>query len=228
MDRLLLVNDLINQVVERLQRVYKGQFRSQGTYRSKHRSRKGGADAVPTAKITDLISFDDESTSQPASATAGGASGSSNIMDDFASLTFDNAPARKLQAQTAAPTSTGLGGLPADLFSSTPTTADRSTPRNGAATASTRYSLGNWAPSNSQHRYINIHFPPHPPISTLDRCSAASDLMNLPSLTPTNSSSAATAAAGGARLNGQPSQQQQQQQKAKSNDPFADLDAMFK
>jgi ADP-ribosylation factor-binding protein GGA len=115
MDRLLLINDLINNVIGRYQSFKKGDFTASVTIDPSIDPSKGGADAVPTAKITDLISFDDE---QDAKANdKGGASSSASIMDDFASLTFD------------APPSTGMNGgvqrnlkqnpsLPLDLFSS--------------------------------------------------------------------------------------------------------------
>lgn len=54
---------------------------------------KGGSAAVPTAKISDLISFDDESASTSNTASGSSAETSNSVMDDFASLTFDDSPA---------------------------------------------------------------------------------------------------------------------------------------
>lgn len=209
MDRLLLVNDLINQVVERYKQFTKGNYSAEVHIDPSIDPSKGGADAVPTAKITDLISFDDDSTTQKLQQTAG--SGSGNIMDDFASLTFDDAPA----AKPAPTTTTGLGGLPADLFSNN---SGSSTPRsNAAGTPSNPGSgLGNWGalqlPTTATSTSTSPRIPQTP--------TASQNLPAMPALTPSSGSSTN----GNRTLNGQPVQQQKQ----KANDPFADLDAMFK
>ncbi|SJX61081.1 related to GGA2-Arf-binding protein [Sporisorium reilianum f. sp. reilianum] len=211
MDRLLLVNDLINQVVERYKQFTKGNYSAKAHIDPSIDPSKGGADAVPTAKITDLISFDDEQQPQAAAQKPG----SSSIMDDFASLTFDDAPkpAPAPAAATSA-TTTGLGGLPADLFSND---SGSSTPRSTATPSNPGSGLGNWGalqlPTTATSTSTSPHIPQTQPAPTTSQ-----SLFDMPALTPSN--------AAGSTNGKQP--QQQQQQKPKSNDPFADLDAMFK
>lgn len=208
MDRLLLVNDLINQVVERYKQFTKGNYAAQAHIDPSIDPSKGGADAVPTAKISDLISFDDDAP-QPA-ASASGAAASSNIMDDFASLTFDDAPASQPAASgsTAPTAATALGGLPADLFSND---SGSSTPRSATGSSNPANGLGNWGALQLPTTATSTSTSPRIPQSAPK---AGSSLADLATLTPSA-----------------PQHQQQQQQaqpKPKSNDPFADLDAMFK
>ncbi|PWN88098.1 VHS-domain-containing protein [Acaromyces ingoldii] len=139
LDRLLLINDLINQVCERHKAYSKGDFSVTVTIDPSIDPKKGGADAVPTAKITDLISFDDEDDSSKAAAPGGGSS-SASVLDDFASLTFGDAPSAasaSASSTTAAGngTATAPGGLPSDLF-------DASNTSRPASTTSSQ--LGGW------------------------------------------------------------------------------------
>lgn len=213
MDRLLLVNDLINQVVERYKQFTQGNYSAEAHIDPSIDPRKGGADAVPTAKITDLISFDDEQETKGKG--AGGEGGGGSIMDDFASLTFDDAPANK-PTPAGATAGTGPGGLPADLFSSD---SGSSTPR--CATANPSSGLGNWGalqlPTTATSTSTSPRIPQTAPAQQQN--SGGGNLMDLPALTP-NSLKGATPSNGQIKS--------QQQQKAKANDPFADLDSMFK
>lgn len=118
MDRLLLINDLINQVIERYQACRKGDFSKLVTIDASIDPSKGGADAVPTAKITDLISFDDEEPQAASSGAAASTGGQASALDDFASLTFDDNAAQNNNGAASASASAGPGGLPADLFNS--------------------------------------------------------------------------------------------------------------
>ncbi|CAO1626087.1 unnamed protein product [Parajaminaea phylloscopi] len=115
MDRLLLLNDLVNQVCERYEAFKKGDLTATVNIDPSIDPAKGGASAVPTAKITDLISFEDEpaeASSQPAGASA---ATSASFMDDFASLTFtSDAPAGTGGVATSS--ASGPAGLPIDLF----------------------------------------------------------------------------------------------------------------
>ncbi|TKY85118.1 hypothetical protein EX895_006198 [Sporisorium graminicola] len=220
MDRLLLVNDLINQVVERYKQFTKGNYSAQAHIDPSIDPSKGGADAVPTAKITDLISFDDDSQSQASSQKQAGES-SSNIMDDFASLTFDDAP--KAAPAPAPAAATGLGGLPADLFSND---SGSSTPRSSGTTGTPSNpgsGLGNWGALQLPTTATSTSTSPRIPQTQAEPAQAAAttspSLFDMPALKPSSN-------AAGSTSNGK--QPQQQQQKPKSNDPFADLDAMFK
>ncbi|EST06387.1 hypothetical protein PSEUBRA_004281 [Kalmanozyma brasiliensis GHG001] len=214
MDRLLLVNDLINQVVERYKQFTKGNYSAQAHIDPSIDPSKGGADAVPTAKITDLISFDDEEAAKPQQTDS--KAGSGNIMDDFASLTFDDAPPKAAPTSAAAPT-TGLGGLPADLFSND---SGSSTPRSNAAGIPSNPStgLGNWGALQLPTTATSVSTSPRIPGQA---GSAGQSSLGMPALTPNSS---AVSNGGPRTLNGQPAPQP----KAKANDPFADLDAMFK
>lgn len=104
MDRLLLLNDLVNQVCERHRSFQRGDFSASVHIDPSIDPSKGGAAAVPTAKITDLISFDEEGSSGGGTVQA---QGSSSLLDDFEGLSFGG------QASASAPSG---GGLPADLF----------------------------------------------------------------------------------------------------------------
>ena len=209
MDRLLLVNDLINQVVERYKQFTKGNYSAQAHIDPSIDPSKGGADAVPTAKISDLISFDDDEQTQDKKAESKAGSGS--IMDEFASLTFDDGPKASSSSTTAAAaaatttTTTGPGGLPSDLFSND---SGSSTPRS--TTANPASGLGNWGALQLPTTATSTSTSPR----IAQSAAQGSSLIDMPALTPN---------AGAA--NGK---QQQQQQKPKNNDPFADLDAMFK
>ncbi|PWZ01056.1 VHS-domain-containing protein, partial [Testicularia cyperi] len=146
MDRLLLINDLINQIVERYHQFTQGNYDAKAHIDPSIDPAKGGADAVPTAKISDLISFDDEpaaSANDSSKNQSSSSSSSANIMDDFASLTFDDAPSTANTAPAAMGSMSGLGGLPADLFDSSSSsalpTSGNSTPGSNPATG-----LGNW------------------------------------------------------------------------------------
>lgn len=78
--------------------------------------KKGGADAVPTAKITDLISFDDEEDASKATASQNAGPSSGSVLDDFASLTFGDAPSTSTaNGSSAAVSGNSGGGLPNDL-----------------------------------------------------------------------------------------------------------------
>lgn len=220
MDRLLLVNDLINQVVERWEQFRKGNFDAKVEIDPSIDPKKGGADAVPTAKISDLISFDDDAGEQSNKGKGGKErGGGSSIMDDFATLTFDDAPSASSSTANnngKGAATTGLGGLPADLFSND---SGSSTPQSGNPASG----LGNWGalqlPTTATSTSTSPRIPQQPAASTTGQ-----SLMDLPApLTPSSG--------GAGRSNGQQLQQQlqqQQQQKPKSNDPFAELDAMFK
>lgn len=109
---MLLINDLINNVHERYQSFKKGDFTARVTIDPSIDPSKGGADAVPTAKITDLISFDDDE--QDAGA-ADNVAGASSITDDFASLTFEAPSTNSNGASSKANTNSSL---PLDLFDS--------------------------------------------------------------------------------------------------------------
>lgn len=88
MDRLLLLNDLVNQVCERYQSFRKGDLSAKAHIDPSIDPAKGGSSAVPTAKISDLISFDDESAGTSAAAAPSSSGATSNFNDDFAGLTF--------------------------------------------------------------------------------------------------------------------------------------------
>lgn len=213
MDRLLLVNDLINQVAERWEQFKKGNFDAKVEIDPSIDPKKGGADAVPTAKISDLISFDDPEEQSKGKSGAGGKDGGSSIMDDFASLTFDDGPSASTNnndGKSVVPT--GLGGLPADLFSND---SGSSTPQSGNPASG----LGNWGALQLPTTATSTSTSPRI-LETGGAQQQGQSLMDLPApLTPSSSAG---------KSNGQQQQQQQQQQKPKSNDPFADLDAMFK
>lgn len=183
MDRLLLINDLINQVVERYQQFTKGNYQAKAHIDPSIDPTKNGADAVPTAKITDLISFEDEPA---ASAQTGSkdSSQSTNFMDDFASLTFGDAPS----SNTGGSSKNGATGngslLPADLFSNDQ--SGTSTPSTNPASG-----LGNWG--------------------ALQLPTTATSTSTSPRIPPAS-----------------PAPPSQPPKQPKSNDPFADLDAMFK
>ncbi|SPC61109.1 related to GGA2 - Arf-binding protein [Ustilago sp. UG-2017b] len=209
MDRLLLVNDLINQVAERWEQFKKGNFDAKVEIDPSIDPKKGGADAVPTAKISDLISFDDPEEQSKGKSGAGGKDGGSSIMDDFASLTFDDGPSASTNNNDGkSAVLTGLGGLPADLFSND---SGSSTPQSGNPASG----LGNWGALQLPTTATSTSTSPRIP-ETGGAQQQGQSLMDLPApLTPSSSA-------------GKSNGQQQQQQKPKSNDPFADLDAMFK
>lgn len=124
MDRLLLLNDLVNQVWERYQAFKKGDFSASVHIDPSIDPSKGGSAAVPTAKITDLISFEDEG-SGGADQTAGTAAGknSGSLLDDFEGLTFGGEASTSTNTGAgpsagATPSTKSFGGLPADLFDS--------------------------------------------------------------------------------------------------------------
>lgn len=117
MDRLLLINDLINQVIDRYKAYKKGDFTVTVKIDPSIDPSKGGADAVPTATLTDLISFDDE-PSQAANSANNAGSNSVSALDDFASLTFDNTPSTNANGSSTTPSS-NPAGLPANLFDPT-------------------------------------------------------------------------------------------------------------
>ncbi|PWN49391.1 VHS-domain-containing protein [Violaceomyces palustris] len=214
MDRLLLMNDLINQVCERYVAFSKGDFTAKAIIDPSIDPSRGGVDAVPTAKITDLISFDDE----PEQGDKG--KGSSSELDDFASLTFDDSTLKNssgsnsnnllqgIHSSTGDQTKpkenlTGPGGLPADLFSTSPPSSTQPNQSGG---------LGSWG------------------VLQLPTATSSSSPTTIPSnvLTPTPARSGpSTGQAGGfteTKTNGSSSTPSQKV----SNDPFADLDAMFK
>lgn len=204
-DRLLLVNDTINHVCDRYEAFKKGDFTATASIDASIDPNKGGADAVPTPKISDLISFDEEPSASSSAPAAGGGS----LMDDFASLTFD-APAAKSptssvgKAPAAAPVHTQPSILPADLFDTSPAPASTS---SGAAPPP---GFGDWGalqlPMSSTASGSGT--------STPSAAIAASG--SSPALTP-NRPNAAT----------QQQQQQKPAQPAKPADPFDQLDALF-
>lgn len=138
MDRLLLLNDLVNQVCERYAAFQRGDFSAQVNIDPSIDPAKGGAAAVPTAKMSDLISFDDGEEDGGKKVASTGA-GATSLMDDFEGLTFGSsdgaATAATAQASSAssstpqqpASSSSAYGGLPADLFSSAPSSSSSST-----------------------------------------------------------------------------------------------------
>lgn len=134
-DRLLLINDLINNVNARHESFKKGDFTAKVTIDPSIDPSKGGADAVPTAKITDLISFDDEESKVNTSSAGGN---QSSVLDDFASLSFGAPTAQSASTKNTATstTSTTTSSLPLDLFDSD----NQSTGPMTAAGAP----LGNW------------------------------------------------------------------------------------
>ncbi|EPQ31790.1 uncharacterized protein PFL1_01122 [Pseudozyma flocculosa PF-1] len=224
MERLLLINDLINQVCERYKAFTRGDWSATANIDPSIDPSRGGADAVPTAKIQDLIDFDDADSGPGASGAAGSAgSGSGNIMDDFASLTFDDAPAAataSAASQTAAPSSssasaTGPGGLPADLFSAP--SASSSSSLNGGGGGSG----GGWGalqlPTSSTSSPA--------PTGTSAAGRSGQSFIDAPTLVPskpgTPSSQSTTATT-------QPQSTSASVQGSKKNDPFADLDDLFK
>ncbi|KAK0552953.1 ARF-binding protein [Tilletia horrida] len=102
LDRLLLINDLINKICERYDSFKKGDFSATAEIDPSIDPSKGGANAVPTAKLSDLIDFDDDSSGASASAAQSSSSSSQpapsnavpgSILDDFASLTFNDSSA---------------------------------------------------------------------------------------------------------------------------------------
>ncbi|KDN39951.1 VHS-domain-containing protein [Tilletiaria anomala UBC 951] len=135
MDRLLLINDTINQVIARYASYVKGDFSATVSIDPSIDPSKGGADAVPTPKVTDLISFDfDDGGNASASGTKSAETGSNSLMDDFASLRFDidaagsaslqpsqqqqrngagssAAPLLDLSKVSSQPTAAGMGGV---------------------------------------------------------------------------------------------------------------------
>lgn len=131
---MLLINDLINNVIERYQSFKRGDFSAQLVIDPSIDPSKGGADAVPTASITDLISFDDEeatSSNQPAN--------TSSVLDDFASLSFDTPSA--ISANTngnGIRNKTVTNSLPLDLFNTNNTSSNRLESMSGGAP------LGQW------------------------------------------------------------------------------------
>lgn len=130
-DRLLLLNDLVNQVCERYDAFKKGDYSAKVHIDPSIDPAKGGSAAVPTAKMSDLISFDDESANAASNASE---TASNSIMDDFASLTFgDNAPTQPTSSQPA----TNASGLPFDLFD----TSKLSQPPSGGGASSIPPSL---------------------------------------------------------------------------------------
>lgn len=84
---MLLINDLLNQIIARYASFVKGDFSATVSIDPSIDPAQHGANAVPTAKVTDLISFDDEGSAVGAKPDQ---PGSNSLMDDFASLTFDN------------------------------------------------------------------------------------------------------------------------------------------
>jgi hypothetical protein len=188
LDRLLLVNDLINQVNERYQACKKGDFSIKVTIDPSIDPRKGGADAVPTPKVTDLISFDDE----PAAAPSESAGVPSSALDDFASLTFDD------QNKPSTQNGGGVGGLPADLFSSD------NLSRPAASTPSMPF--GQWGA---------LQLPMNNATGSGSSTPSAANNITLPNAA-TNSSAQPISKPSAQML---PATQQKQQ----SSDPFADL-----
>ncbi|UZJ56883.1 hypothetical protein CBS101457_006203 [Exobasidium rhododendri] len=169
MDRLLLINDLINNVNERYQSFKRGDFTASVTIDPSIDPSKGGADAVPTAKITDLISFDDEQDAATADKGSGAAaaapsSSSASIMDDFASLTF-GAPASSSGVNNGGSNGGSAkvvpnSSLPLDLFSSSSSSMPPSQPPSNAQQSNMIDApLGQWGalqlPMNSNNNNNN-------------------------------------------------------------------------
>lgn len=107
LNRLLLINDTLNQVLARYKSYREGDYSASATIDASIDPARNGKDAVPTAKVTDLISFDDEPEPQPEPQDAGPSialptstsdstrvsspaptAGPSLLGDDFASLQF--------------------------------------------------------------------------------------------------------------------------------------------
>lgn len=155
---------------------------------------------MPTAKITDLISFDDEPAPAPAASSS-----STSILDDFASLTFGDTPAAASVAPSSsananATLSRGPGGLPANLFDP----SKMSQPLAGAGTA----------PAFGQWGALQL-----PTSST----SSAQGMSQSQSGTSLNQASLQPSAPGAQPATSQPATNANGQ----SKDPFADLDGLF-
>ncbi|CAO1628623.1 unnamed protein product [Sympodiomycopsis kandeliae] len=199
MDRLLLLNDLVNQVWERYQSFKKGEYSAQVNIDPSIDPAKGGASAVPTAKITDLISFEDESNGTTSNKTPAATTGSGSLMDDFEGLTFGDSSSPS-SSSTSKPVSapagsSSFGGLPADLF-------DTSKMSQPPAQPSNKF-LSNVNPSSTAAAAAGAIPAQNSGSSGLGQWGA----LQLP-VSGTSSSSGS---------------QQQQQPQTKNKDPFEDL-----
>lgn len=157
LNRLLLINDTLNQVLARHKAFRAGDFSATATLDQSIDPARNGKNAVPTARIQDLISFDDDDepapgqgialpTQAPALAAAPApvqaAAPTSLLGDDFASLQFSSTPAAPAPAaplQPLVPQPAGaslLDGL--DTLAPTPapsTAAPASQPAHATAPA---------------------------------------------------------------------------------------------
>ncbi len=148
-DRLLLINDLINQVISRYAAYVKGDFSATVSIDPSIDPRKGGADAVPTAKITDLISFDDEGAVADAKKDE---PGSNSLMDDFASLTFGpssgSSSAKPAQSSSSNNSGSGaFGGLAGLDMSKVSTPAGQGAISLGGSSMAQQSASGSRAPA---------------------------------------------------------------------------------
>lgn len=211
LDRLLLINDTINQVISRYAAYVKGDFSVTVSIDPSIDPSKGGADAVPTPKVTDLISFDDDTGAAEGQGTE---SGSRSLMDDVASLN-DPAPAANnaISLPTGHNGAAGMRGL-LDLSKTSQPPAQAS----GAFGDLQGLSGLQWNGAGA---------------ASIRPAAAAAPLPG--SLAALGSSSTAPPAYGGSSSMQQPMQPSNQkapttqpaQQQNKPADPFADLDSMF-
>ncbi|CAD6892440.1 unnamed protein product [Tilletia controversa] len=237
LDRLLLINDLINKICERYTSFKKGDFTATAEIDPSIDPAKGGANAVPTAKLSDLISFDDESSTSATDASAGnGTAGSSSqqpapsaaiggsILDDFASLTFNESGSGAVGASSSS--SGFLHGAVALPPSRNPTPTPSSVPASSPA-----------PPPASASGLDDLDFGFGSSSSTPAAASSASS--NWAAMQPkqvggggggsASQAQAQTQAGGSRAMNGSVTEQSKASGgPGKGKDPFGDLDALFK
>ncbi|KAE8267222.1 hypothetical protein A4X09_0g5124 [Tilletia walkeri] len=236
LDRLLLINDLINKVCERHESFKKGDFSATAEIDPSIDPTKGGANAVPTAKLSDLISFDDESTtttstsvaagkspatsssSEPAPSTAIGGS----ILDDLASLTFNDSSSNNapLSAASSSGFLQGGGGVALPL-------SRNATPTPGSAPAS-----GVTPASSSASGLDDLDFgfgSTSTPAPASASASASASSTSWTAIQPKQVGGGSADSGGARAMNGIVTEQSKASGGAgKGKDPFGDLDALFK
>ncbi|KAK0536694.1 ARF-binding protein [Tilletia horrida] len=240
LDRLLLINDLINKVCERYESFKKGDFTATAEIDPSIDPSKGGANAVPTAKLTDLIDFADESgpttSSQSQQQPAPSAAISGSILDDFASLSFSE-PAPSAGASgigSASGAGSGfLHGAVALPTSRNPTPAPGS---SAAASSSKPASTPASAPASSSSTGLEDLDFGFGSSSTAAPTGAATTSSNgWTAIQPTQLGGGGAQQQGGSgnaaarAMNGLVTEQSKASGGAgKGKDPFGDLDALFK
>ncbi|KAL9936328.1 hypothetical protein V8E36_004396 [Tilletia maclaganii] len=254
LDRLLLINDLINKVCERYESFKKGDFTATAEIDPSIDPTKGGANAVPTAKLTDLIDFDDDSSST----NAGGASAahqnpppsaavSGSILDDFASLTFNDGSGSGGSGSGVAGAGTGAGAGGSSGFlhgavalptsrNPTPQPGTSSSASKPTATTTTSSTAGLPASSTSSTGLEDLDFgfgssTAAPTTATAGASRSTAGGAAWATIQPTQlPQSQPPQQGGGARaMNGQVTEQSRASGGAgKGKDPFGDLDALFK